>query len=473
MQGVQKTLDGFLLGDRAEPEIPAVVQSMDVVDSRPMEGEYNLIGRIASDENLKLALERVVENKGAPGIDGMTVYELVPWMDQNREELKQQLILGTYRPTPVRRKEIPKPDGGVRNLGVPTVVDRLVQQAMAQIMVPIYEPKFSEHSYGFRPKRSAHDAITEARRYYDKGYKQVVDLDLEKFFDKLNQDFLMNIVRETIKDRAVIDLIKRFLKAGVIMPDGLKVRSDEGAPQGGPLSPLLSNIYLDKLDKELERRGHHYIRYADDVNIYLKSRRAAERVMESITRFIEDELRLKVNREKSAVGSPAVLKFLGFKLYPKKGGVGVTIHPKSVKRFRKKVIEITKRNRGVKLEMIIEELRRYEAGWLNYYGQITSSNTLKYLDKFVRRRIRLYVFKQWKKPDTRFKKLKAMCPKSMILPDGRIPLDWIKEAHAVALMNLWVASGQTVMNTAFSMSWMREHNVFSLEEQWKSNRLVS
>ena len=262
----------------------------------------------------------------------MSVYELGPWLKNNREEFKDMLQSGRYIPTPVRRKEIPKDNGGVRNLGIPTVRDRLVQQMIAQVLEPIYDPTFSESSFGFRPNRSAIDAVEQERRYYEEGYVMAVGIDLEKFFDTLQHDFLMNILRERIKDKTLILTIKRFIRAGVAMPDGIVKSSFEGAPQGGPLSPILSNIYLDKLDKELEARGLRFCRYADDSLIMVRSRRAAERVCETVTRFIEKDLKLKVNREKTEIDSPRNLKFLGFKLTRVKTGVGITIHRKSLVR---------------------------------------------------------------------------------------------------------------------------------------------
>ena len=345
--------------DRAEPEGACTVPSISESENEVGTVYYNLIERVLSDDNIMRALEQVVGNHGAPGVDDMTVDELAQWLPDNIEELRAKILRGKYKPKPVRRVEIPKPDGGTRNLGVPTVVDRLIQQAIAQVLVPIYEEKFSDNSMGFRPGRSAHDAINKAKGYYEEGYTYVVDLDLSKFFDTINHDMLMHFVRETSQDIILNDLIKRFLKSGVVLPDGLLVRTETGSPQGGPLSPLLSNIYLDKFDKELERRGHKFVRYADDVNIYVKSKRSAERVMESVTEYLEGTLKLKVNREKSAVGSPTALKFLGFKLHNSGGNVRVMIHPKSLRRFKDKVREITKRNRGISPTAVIQQLSTY------------------------------------------------------------------------------------------------------------------
>lgn len=316
MQGKQKTTESYRSGDRAEPEALSGADSISFTEPDGKETLYDgLIEAVLSEKNLGEAFRQVVANHGAPGSDGMTVEQLPAWFERNRTVLTDKIRKGTYKPLPVRRKEIPKPNGGVRNLGIPSVFDRVLQQAVAQVLVPIYEPTFSDSSYGFRPGRSAQDAVLQAKAYFEEGYGTVVDLDLEKFFDTLNQDILMNILRERIADKSLLRLIKSFLRSGVVMPDGIVRQTREGSPQGGPLSPLLSNIYLDKFDKLLESRGLRFCRYADDCMIFVRSQRSGERVRESVTRFLEGKLRLRVNQEKTAVGPAYMVKFLGFRLY--------------------------------------------------------------------------------------------------------------------------------------------------------------
>jgi group II intron reverse transcriptase/maturase len=304
--------------------------------------------------------------------------------------------------------EIPKPDGGVRLLGVPTVVDRMIQQAISQVLSPIFDPEFSENSYGFRPKRSAHQAIKQAQEYYNQGYHRVVDLDLSKYFDTINHDILLNALRSRIRDERVIKLIKRYLKSGVMI-NGVRNRTDEGSPQGGNLSPLLSNIYLTAFDSELERRGHKFVRYADDVNIYVKSQRSAERVLASVTRYLETKLKLKVNETKSKAGSPLKLKFLGFALYSTKAGqAGIRIHEKSIDRFRQRIREITRRNQGRSIEYVLLKLRQYTNGWLNYYAIANMKSFIKRTSEWIRRKLRTYIWKQWKRVRTRFANLQKL-----------------------------------------------------------------
>lgn len=464
----QKTLDSFPQKDRAEPEgYGAEAPNMCTTESVGGGPYHDLMKAVIDDDNIDMALKRVVGNRGAPGVDGMTVFELEPWLKNNREEFKDMLESGRYVPTPVRRKEIPKDNGGVRKLGIPTVRDRLVQQMVAQVLEPLYDPTFSDSSFGFRPNSSAIDAVMQERRYYEEGYVMAVGIDLEKFFDTLQHDFLMNILRERIKDKTLILLIKRFLRAGIAMPDGLVEPSLEGAPQGGPLSPLLSNIYLDKLDKELEARGLRFCRYADDSLIMVRSRRAAERVCESVTRFIEEELKLKVNREKTEIGSPRTLKFLGFKITRVKSGIGLTLHPKVLTKFKRRVRAITKRNRGISFEAMVAELNLYLRGWLGYFGAISSDNILQGLDEWIRRRLRQYVFKLWKKRYNRFRMLRTMCPAYLRCPDGSVTLDWVRACWSTAMTNsYWKASGSYAMNQALSIGWFKGRGLYSLVDGW-------
>ncbi len=369
----------------------------------PAEAE-RLMEEILDPENLREALKRVKANKGSAGIDRMTV-EMVPeYLKKHWPEIRDQVLSGTYKPQPVLRVEIPKPDGGVRKLGIPVVVDRFLQQAVMQVLQRKWDPTFSEHSYGFRPNRSAHQGVTKAHGYIAEGYTWVVDLDLEKFFDRVNHDKLMGLVAKRITDKRVLKLIRAFLNAGV-MEKGLVSAIDEGAPQGGPLSPLLSNIVLNELDRELERRGHRFVRYADDCNIYVRSQRAGERVMESITGFITNKLKLKVNSAKSAVARPWERKFLGFS-FTAKDPQKRRIAPKSMDRFKERVRELTRRTRGVSLQGMVEQLNVYLRGWHSYFRFCQTPSVLVDLDSWIRRKLRCVVWKQWKRGRTRYKELR-------------------------------------------------------------------
>jgi RNA-directed DNA polymerase len=363
-----------------------------------------LMEEVCGRENCKQALKRVKANKGSAGVDGMTVKQLPEYLKQHWPSIREQLLSGTYKPQPVKRVEIPKPDGGVRKLGIPTVLDRFIQQAVMQVLQGRWDPTFSNHSYGFRPGRSAHQAVAQAQQYIAEGYRWCVDLDLEKFFDRVSHDKLMARIETRVGDRRLLKLIRAFLKAGV-MEGGLVSPVDEGTPQGGPLSPLLSNIVLDEFDRELERRGLRFARYADDCNLYVRSRRAGERVMASITRFITTKLKLKVNEQKSAVARPWERKFLGFSFTasrePKR-----RIAPKAVIRFKEKVRELTRRTRGISIEGMAEELARYFHGWIGYFGRCQTPSVLEELDRWVRRRLRSAIWKQWKRGSVRFAELR-------------------------------------------------------------------
>jgi RNA-directed DNA polymerase len=333
----------------------------------------------------------------------MTIDETLDHLREHWPAIREQLLCGAYSPKPVRRVEIPKPDGGVRKLGVPCVVDRLIQQAVLQVLQEQWDPTFSEHSYGFRPGRSAHQAVARAQEYIAAGYAYVVDIDLEKFFDRVNHDMLMARVAVRIADRRVLKLIRAFLDAGVL-EDGLVSPTDEGTPQGGPLSPLLSNLLLDDLDRELTRRGHRFCRYADDCNIYVRSHRAGERVMASVCRYLTVRLRLNVNESKSAVARPAERKFLGFSI--SNDGAQRCIAPKALDRFKDRVRELTRRTRGVSLEQIVESLAPYLIGWRGYFRFCQTPRVLSNLDAWIRRRLRMYLWRQWQNGQNRFKQLR-------------------------------------------------------------------
>jgi RNA-directed DNA polymerase len=358
-----------------------------------------LMEEVCERENLKVALRQVKGNKGSAGVDGVTVNQLPDHLKQHWPAIREQLLNGTYEPKPVRRVEIPKPDGGVRKLGIPTVLDRFIQQAVMQVLQRQWDRTFSEYSYGFRPGRSAHQAVAQAQQYIVAGYSWVVDLDLEKFFDRVNHDKLMGQVAKRVEDKRLLKLIRAFLNAGV-MENGLVSPSVEGTPQGGPLSPLLSNLVLDELDRELERRRFHYLRYADDCNIYVRSQRAGQRVMESITQFITRKLKLKVNETKSAVARPQERKLLGFS-FSAGPEIKRTIAPTALDRFKHRIRETTRRAKGVSMEAIMAELAPYLRGWRGYFGFCETPEALIYLTRWVRLRLRAALWRQWKTPRRR------------------------------------------------------------------------
>jgi RNA-directed DNA polymerase len=369
----------------------------------PANDEAGLMEEVCEPENLRMALRRVLSNGGSPGVDGMNVRRLPGYLRQHWPGLRDQLLSGTYKPQPVKRVEIPKPDGGVRKLGIPTALDRFVQQAVLQVLQKRWDPTFSQQSYGFRPGRSAHQAVAAAQGYIAEGYRWTVDIDLEKFFDRVNHDILMGRVAKRETDQRLLKLIRAFLNAGV-MENGLVSPTEEGAPQGGPLSPLLSNLVLDDLDRELQRRGLRFARYADDCNIYVRSRRAGQRVMESITRFITGKLKLKVNEAKSAVARPWERKFLGYSFTVDRQ-TKRRIAPKALARFKERVRELTQRTRGGSLMQMIGKLASYLTGWRAYFGFCETPSVLRDLDSWIRRRLRSVVWKQWKRGRKRFAEL--------------------------------------------------------------------
>jgi len=357
--------------------------------------------------NLNLAFKRVRRNKGAAGIDGMTVDQLSEYIYKHREELLESLRNETYCPKPVKRVEIPKPDGSTRKLGVPTVIDRMIQQAVVQVLSPIYEQVFSDNSYGFRPERSAHDAIKKVTSLYNQGYHYVVDLDLKAYFDTVNHDLLMNFVQQQINDPWLLHLIRKFLTSGV-MNGRLFQKTTKGTPQGGNLSPLLANIYLNELDKLLTSRGHQFIRYADDCNIYVKSKRAGERVLRNITKFLENKLKVTVNQKKTTVGSPSRLKFLGFTLGVDRNGAYPRPHGMAKQRVKQSLKVMTGRSRSISWQQLMKEIRQKMRGWLRYYGIGKLKKFIQRLDQWLRSRIRQLIWKRWKKLKTRYRQLMKM-----------------------------------------------------------------
>ena len=369
--------------------------------------EPDILGKILERDNLNRAYKRVKANKGAPGIDGMTVEEALPWLKEHNHELVLKIRSGHYTPSPVRRVEIPKPDGGVRKLGIPTVIDRIIQQAMAQQLMPIYEPLFSDGSYGYRPGRSAKEAILKIKEYAEQGYTRAVVLDLSKYFDTLNHELLVNILRKNVKDERVIQMVKRYLKSGV-MENGVVIETAEGTPQGGNLSPLLANVYLNEFDQEFRRRGVPCIRYADDIVLLAKSERASERLLETSTKYLEGTLKLKVNREKSRTVSVFAIrnfKYLGFCLGKNGRGIYIRVHTKSWKKAKDKLRMLTSRSRCGSIVKTMKRIKVYMRGWLNYYSIADMKNNIASLNGWLYRRIRMCIWKQWKLPRTRRRKL--------------------------------------------------------------------
>lgn len=414
--------------------------------------EQTMMERILAPDNLAQAWKRVKANKGAPGIDGMTIEAFPDFCRTHWPRIRQAIGKGTYHPAPVRRVFIPKPDGSQRPLGVPTVLDRLIQQAMAQVLGPLFEPDFSEYSYGFREGRNAHQAVRQMEAGWEEGRRHAVDCDLKSFFDTVNHDRLMEQLREKIKDRQVLDLIRKYLETGVIMPDGSREATPLGVPQGGPLSPLLANIALDPLDKELEARGHKFARYADDFIVMTKSAKAAQRVMASLIRFAEDKLKLVVNRAKSRAAPLKSCAFLGFQI----GARGkVTWTAKALARFKERVRQITSRNRGNRVADVIDELRLYVSGWINYFGISHTYKAVVELAEWVRRRVRLYYWKQWKQPRTRRRNLIKL---------GANP-DEVKLATR-SRKGYWRMSSNRIVQQAMTNQWLEEQGVPNVRTLW-------
>lgn len=437
--------------DRKSPEYADGVTRDTVTEEHPCPETQRLMEKILSRENMQAAFKRVVSNKGAAGIDGMTVGDLGDYLRCNWPAIREQLLAGEYRPQAVRKVDIPKASGGKRTLGIPTVLDRLIQQAMHQQLMLIFEPHFSDASYGFRPGRSAQQAAKKAQQHVAEGYRWVVDVDLEKFFDRVNHDILMARVARRVKDKQVLRLIRRYLQAG-LLEGGIVSPRQEGTPQGGPLSPLLSNILLDELDKELERRGHRFCRYADD--IYLQTKSSAQRVMISVTRYLEEQLRLKVNRNKSAVDRPWNRSFLGYSMTSHKQP-RLKVATVSEKRHKARIKEILRKGRGRKLATVIEELQPVMRGWVNYYQYAAVRRTFEELDQWIRRKLRCILWRQWKRPRTRAKRM---------MQAG------LTEAHAFCSAfngrGPWWNAGASHMNLACPTSYFSKAGLFSYMEQF-------
>jgi group II intron reverse transcriptase/maturase len=409
-------------------------------------------------ENLVLALRRVERNAGAPGIDGMSSKELGPWLKDHWPEIRSQLDAGTYRPQPVRRVMIPKPSGGERMLGVPAAVDRLICQALSQVLTPVFDPHFHPCSFGYRPGRSQHHAVEQARQFIAADAAWCVSLDLDSFFDRVQHDALMARVARRVKDKQVLRLIRRYLEAGV-MADGLVHATEEGTPQGSPLSPLLSNVMLDDLDWELDRRGHRFVRYADDGRIYVRSERAGQRVLASISQYVERRLKLKVNRDKSTVGRAMKLPLLGFGFFYNKGEVKVWLDPKALKRAKERLRQLTSRRWGVSMERRIEEINRFTVGWTAYYSLSDAPGAFEQLDKWLRRRLRQVRWKQWKRVRTKRRKLI-----SLGIPAG--------DAHkwACSRKGYWRISSSQILHLALPNAYWTQQGLQGFAEPYRRFR---
>ena len=433
---------------RPEPTDPAL-------DDQPAlrtSSEDALMELVVAPGNLERAWRQVKRNRGAPGPDGVTIKQFEGWARENWPMVRQQLLDGTYRPSPVRRKTIPKDGGGERLLGIPNVIDRLIQQATCQVLTPTFDPTFSESSFGFRPNRSAHGAAKQVQRIIRQGHTHCVDVDLSKFFDRVQHDVVMRCVSRKVHDRRVLRLIGRYLRAGV-MVEGVLQPTDEGAPQGGPLSPMLSNILLDDLDKELERRGLRFVRYADDFMIFVKSQRSAERVFASVQRFLTQHLKLVVNEQKSSVRASLGCEFLGFTFVGHR--VTIKVSPKKLKAFKRRVKELTGRSRGVSMQRRLTDLNRYLRGWIGYFGLARQLDDIADLDGWIRRRVRMCYWKQWRYPRTKVRNLVRL----------GVDRDFAIK-HAVSRKSYWRMSRTPAMRYAMPNKWLEQQGLLSLKQLW-------
>ena len=421
--------------------------------------EPDILGKILNKDNLNRAYKRVKANKGAPGVDRMTIEEAFQWLKEHNHELTERIRKGHYTPSPVRRVEIPKADGGVRKLGIPTVIDRIIQQAMSQQLIPIYEPKFSDGSFGYRPGRSAKDAVQKIKKYAEQGYTRAVVLDLSKYFDTLNHELLVNILRRDVKDERVIQMIKRYLRSGV-MENGVVVETEEGSPQGGNLSPLLANVYLNEFDQEFNRRGVPCIRYADDIVLLAKSERASERLLESSTKYLEGTLKLKVNREKSRTVSVFAIrnfKYLGFCFGKNGKGIYIRVHRKSWKKSKENLRKLTSRSKCGSIVKAMKRIEVYMRGWLNYYSIADMKNSIEALNGWLYRRIRMCIWKQWKLPKTRKRKLIGLG-----MPE------WVACEGAYSRKSYWRMAGSGVLNRTLTKERLINWGFYDLATAYQS-----
>ncbi|MGF9917305.1 group II intron reverse transcriptase/maturase [Paenibacillus ehimensis] len=448
--------------DSVEHEEYAGARSIGARESRERDGATDLLERILGRDNLNRAYKRVKSNHGAPGIDGMTVEAALPWLREHGDDLLQSIREGSYKPNPVRRKEIPKPDGsGVRKLGIPTVVDRVIQQAIAQQLQPLFEPIFAEGSYGYRPGRSAQQAIRKVKAYAEQGYSYAVEIDLSKYFDTLNHELLLDLLRRQVQDKRVIDLIKKYLKSGV-MENGVRRETEEGSPQGGPLSPLLANIYLNKFDQEMRNRGVVIIRYADDIVVLARSKRAATRLLESSRAYLENKLKLKLNTQKSKVVSVVArkhFKFLGFALGKDGKGVYIRSHPQSLAKAKKKLKELTSRSQGKNVRQVMEDVKVYIRGWIGHFYVADMKRILLRWNEWLRRRFRMYIWKQWKKPKTKVENLRKLG-----VPD--------KQAYQWGNTRLgyWRVAGSPVLSCSITNEKLARAGYFDFPAQYERLR---
>lgn len=427
--------------------------SREDIDQRPDENpalNADLLTQVISNANIHQAWQQVRRNKGVAGIDNVSIEQFTQWVSPQWIHLRQQLLNGNYYPQPVKRVRIPKDDGSMRLLGIPTVLDRMIQQAIVQVLTPLFDPTFSEYSHGFRPKRSAHDGIRQVSGYCQQKRRIAIDIDLSKFFDRVNHNLLMTLLGRRTRDKGLLQLIGRYLRAGVMDGNNL-LPSHEGVPQGGPLSPLLSNVMLDPLDKELEKRSHSFARYADDLIIMVRSKRAGNRVLRSLTHFIEEDLKLKVNVEKSQVVKSSQCKFLGFSFHGKQ----VRWHPKSIEKFKHRVRELTNRTWGVSMETKIRKLSIYLRGWINYYGIGNQYQRCVDLDHWVRRRVRMCYWKQWGRPRTKIRNLIRLgVPIRAAVACGRSSKSW------------WRSSKTPGINMALGLKYLKQQGLFALRDGW-------